>query len=339
MAVLLVVGCGSSPPVTPATGASPGASPSSSQGQPSVSPLATGPATGVPSASPPAPSATPGSTPGGTSEPAGLVLAEVLFNPTPGSSPFVEILNTGAVALPLAGVSLRFDGGTVAIDSQQSSLGPGERMLIMFDPSKPAPGRAAGVADLVDSAGYLLDRVAWGDGQPNAVSLTVGDFEPDAIEPGSTIGRPPGAIQPIQPTEWVIYESDLASGGVPNPVPPVEVLLPLDGAVLEGPGQTVQWYPALGAASYRVQIASDDTFSSPVVDTTVTDPQLEISSLAPGTYSWQVTSIAADGSTSANSAPSRFELSAGTASLEALPTRDASRPYPFPSMPTRSSRS
>ena len=244
------------------------------------------------------------------------MLAEVLFDPTPGSSPFVEILNTAAVALPLAGVSVRLEAGTIAIDLQQPSLGPGERLLVAFDTSMPGPGRAADVAQLVDSTGYLLDRVAWGDGQANAVSLTVGDFEPDAIEPGSTIGRPPGANQTNQPTEWVVYEPDLASAGVPNPVPPVAVLLPLDGAVLDGPVQTIQWYPATSAASYRVQIAADDTFASVAVDTTVTDPQLDISSLAPGTYAWRVTSIAADGSTSADSAPSRFELNADTARLE-----------------------
>jgi len=242
----------------------------------------------------------------------------VLFNPTAGSSPFVEILNTAAVAVPLQGVSLTLDAGTIALDSQQPALGPGERMAIVFDAPAPAPGNAADEAQLVDVTGLLLDRVAWGHGQLNAVSLTVGDFEPEAIEPGSTIGRPPGANQPNQPTAWVVYGPSLASAGAPNPVPPVEVLLPLDGAVLDSSTLALEWYPASGAASYRVQIALDDTFASLTVNTTVTDPQLDISALAPGRYAWRVGSIAADGSTSAESVPSHFELSAGTARLGAM---------------------
>ena len=71
-----------------------------------------------------------------------------------------------------------------------------------------------------------------------------------------------------------------------------------------------------GATSYRVQIAADATFSSPLVDATVTEPLLNLGSLAPNPYIWHVQAIAADGSTSSQSALSGFELRAGVGQVE-----------------------
>lgn len=160
-----------------------------------------------------------------------------------------------------------------------------------------------------------VDRVAWGSGQPNAVSLAAGDFASDTVAPGTTIGRPPGATIAFQPTSWVSYGPSQATPGAANPVPPAAVLLPMDGAILDAPA-ILEWYPVIGATSYRVQIAGDAAFASPVVDSTVTEPRLATASLAPGLYVWHVQAIGADGATASFSEPSGFELVAATAQVE-----------------------
>ena len=69
---------------------------------------------------------------------------------------------------------------------------------------------------------------------------------PAAIEPGSTIGREPGATSPGQPWEWTVFGPAAASPGRANPMPPVGVLLPLSGSVLQGAEQALAWYPGPG---------------------------------------------------------------------------------------------
>lgn len=90
-------------------------------------------------------------------------------------------------------------------------------------------------------------------------------------------------------------------------MPTVGVLIPLSGAVLDGSPVVLAWYPVPGAVAYRVQVASDPTFASSVIDTTTTEPQVDGGSLAPGDYSWRVLAQAADGTASRFSEPSTFE--------------------------------
>lgn len=304
LAIVLVAGCETAPPPPPDGNAS-STSPS---GQPTA-PVASGPPAGPPSTA------------------AGLVLAEVRFDPLPGDPPFIEIANVGSVPVLLAGLALALDGMPLALQPAEAALGPGEQLLVVLDgPKDPephvvhaaatGPDHAAGSVRLLDADRQVVDRVAWGAGQAGAVSLAVGDFAPAAPELGTTIGRPPGANAPYLPTEWVAYPPPSASPGAPNPVPPVAVLLPMDGAILAGPPSTLEWYPVTGATSYRVQVAADATFSSLLVDAGVTEPQVDLGTLAPGTYVWHVQAIAADGSASGQSVLSGFELRAGVGQVE-----------------------
>ena len=249
LAIVLVAGCEAAPP-TPSDGPASTASPIA---QPAAS-IAIGPSAGPPSTA------------------AGLVLAEVRFDPLPGDPPFIEIANAGSAVVTLAGLALELDGQPLALQPADAALGPGEHLLVVFDgPRNPeshvvhaaATGLdpVAGSVRLLDADRHVVDRVAWGRDQAGVVSLVVGDFAAAAPEPGSTIGRPPGASAPNQPTEWVAYPPASASPGAPNPVPPVAVLLPMDGAIISGPPSTLEWYPVTGATWSGGQGAADATAS------------------------------------------------------------------------------
>ncbi len=291
LSLLLLTGCAPSPSDTPepSIGITPSASPT---GQP----VPSGPIAVRPSDAPsPGPAA-------------GLVLAEIRFDPAPGEPGFIEVTNAGATAVDVSGATLEIADRAIALSATGDPLEPGERRLVTLDAATGvALGRTAGNVSLLDADGRRLDRVAWGEGEANAVSMVVGDFVPDHVEPGTTIGRPPGSNTAFSPTAWVRYSPALATPGAPNPVPPVEVLLPIDGAIIEGPEATLDWYASLGATSYRVQVAADETFAAPVLDTTVTEPVLDIGALPAGRYVWRVTAIAGGLTTSAVSASSRFE--------------------------------
>ena len=255
-------------------------------------------------------------------EPTGLVLAEIGFAPRPGDPQFIELANAGPDPVDLADLRLEADGRPIEIAPEGSTVGAGERLLVMLDgPKDPESqvvhavgdlGRADGNVRLLDADQRLMDSVAWGPGQAGAVSLAVGDFVPASIEPGTTIGRPPGADQSLTPSEWVTYPPDSASPGAANPVPTVPVLLPLDGAILDSSDATLEWYPVRGAATYQVQVATETTFADPLVDETVAEPSVDLGQLGPGAYVWRVQAISADGSTSDESTVSGFTLGGST---------------------------
>ncbi len=292
-----------------------------------------------------APSPTPtvsDSDPGGpTSTPGlgfGLLLSEVRFAPAPGDPQFVEITNAGADAVATSGLALDVGVTSLTLAAMEDSLAPSERLLFVFDGARPAESHTvhledadvvsdAGAVVLLDGADQALDRVAWEGGQAQSVSLAVGDFVPASVEPGTTIGRVPGADDAFQPTAWATYSPAQATPGAPNPVPAVEVLLPIDGAILTVSDATLDWYSVKGAASYRVQVAADTGFTALLVDTTVSEPQVSVGSLSPGHYVWHVQSIAADGTTSGVAGPSGFEL---RPTGEQVPRSDAGKQLNVP---------
>ena len=307
LSLVLIGGCTPTAVVTPVP-SSPASAPPSGTAATAAPP--TGPVAVAPSAAPPTVAA-------------GLELAEVRFAPLPGDPQFVEIANAGSAAVPLAGLTLKVGATPVAIAPAESALGPGERLLVALDgPKDPeshvvhvaAQVGAAGSVQLLDAGGRALDHVSWGAGQPNGVSLSAGDFGIDTVAPGTTIGRPPGAVDPFQPTDWVAYPPASATPGAPNPIPQVAILLPIDGAIVDAQ-EILGWSSVVGAASYRVQIASDVSFATPVMDTTVSEPQIGIASLAAGRYVWHVQAIGADGGTSTVSDPSGFDLTAGVVQI------------------------
>lgn len=208
------------------------------------------------------------------------------------------------------------------------ALPAGAQLLVLFDGLDKVEGsvvhaggglalpRDHGAIELLDAAGVRLDRVAWGDGEAWPVKTGPGGIVPAAYDAGTTIGRAPGANSLGVPEAWVVYQATDASPGKANAMPAPSVLLPLSSAILNASAAELSWYAVPGAASYRVQVATDASFANPALDLTPGQPPVNVGTLAPGAYLWRVQAIGADGSASAFSEPSKVELApAATATL------------------------
>ena len=209
--VLALAGCGD------ALGPSVAPSPASASASPTVEVTPTAVA---PSASGPSPQA-------------GLLLTEVRFAPILGDAAFVEITNVATAPIDVAVVHLRVGGQDFPIAPRTSlSVGPGSQVVVSFDtpgssdhPGISAPAGVAladgpGSVALVDPDGRLLDRIAWGTGQDGAIAPPSGDPDLTKLDPGSAIGRRPGANDPSEPADWVVYPPGLVSPGRANPPAP-----------------------------------------------------------------------------------------------------------------------
>ncbi len=173
-------------------------------------------------------------------------------------------------------------------------------------PAKPflAP---AGFVRLTGGGGSL-DRIAWGAKQRGAVRLSRGSYH-EKLSPGTSLGRAPGLVA-SNPLQWVPYSPAQATPGLSNPQPGVEILLPMDGAVVTAQTVNLTWYTVAGAARYRVQVASDPSFGSPVIDQTVDRPPIAAGALAPATYVWRVQAITPEGTATGYSPPSKLTVRA-----------------------------
>ena len=195
-------------------------------GGPAPSPAGSVAASPPPSANPAAPTSS-----GSPSPQAGLLLTEVRFAPIAGDATFVEISNTTAVRIDANGVRLRIGGKDFAISGGSLPIGPGSQVVVSFDtpgstdhpglraPSDFALTTAPTEIELLDPAGQRLDRVAWGIGAPDPVLMPGGSPIPTTIEPGSTIGRPPGSTTPDSSSGWAVFAPGQASPGRANPAP------------------------------------------------------------------------------------------------------------------------
>jgi hypothetical protein len=88
----------------------------------------------------------------------------------------------------------------------------------------------------------------------------------------------------------------------------VRVLLPFSGALFDSGSVDLAWYPPPGSVRYRVQLASNVSFSSPILDVLVDNPEFSTSALAPGTYYWRVQAIPDSGTGAAFSEASLLEI-------------------------------
>ena len=251
---------------------------------------------------------------------ASVVLNEVLFLPSNNQSQFVE-LKTLSERGKLAGFKLRNEKNEdYVFPSDAPAVEPNSQLLIVFDGENRAEdatlhaerksflNSAAGFVELIAPDGRVVDHVAWGARQPDAVRMSRGGVENEPI-PGTTIGRHPLSMARSK-LEWTSFSDADVTPGKPNPQPAVGVLLPLSGAFFGGQDKVeLSWYPVPGAATYRVQIARDEAFQEIVSDTKADTPELE-PALSPGTYFWRVQAIATDGTEGAFSPISVFEVSA-----------------------------
>lgn len=84
---------------------------------------------------------------------------------------------------------------------------------------------------------------------------------------------------------------------------------PASGATINTTGTTLTWNAVTGATAYRVRVATNNSFSSPLVDQRITTNQYTLSGLTPGHYFWQVSAYDAYNTSSAGSEIRDFSIS------------------------------
>jgi hypothetical protein len=254
----------------------------------------------------------------------GVVIAEVLFDPPAGARPFVELLNAGPTPANLSRMLIRVGDTGVLLGRVSEPLAVGARLVVRFDgESRFEPGVlhtavdarfavSSGTVALGNEVGDVVDRVAWGPA-PGAVSFGAAGVSLDRLAPGSTIGRPPGAVRAFHPLDWTSYAPEQATPGSANPLLAVTALLPSSGAMIAASTLDLSWYEVAGAASYRVQVATDQNFAAPRVDQIVSEPAFRSGPLAPGQYHWRVQARPAEGPAAAFSETAVVQLYAPSA--------------------------
>jgi Peptidase_C39 like family len=231
-------------------------------------------------------------------------------------------------------------GDSYSLPDGVNALSSDQFLLIIFDGTNIVEDKTihasqtgflnpeSGFIELYASDETLLDRVAWGADQPASVNLSRGGDVAD-LEPGMTIGRFPLSIE-NDPLEWTIFSPAQATAGAPNPQPAVEVMIPLNGAVLKQLSFQLNWYPAPGALEYRVQVSADESFDAPMIDDTVNEPALSVE-LQPGTYFWRVQAVPEDSAVADFSPIQKITLDPGFSSTARLaaPHRQTVLGVPF----------
>lgn len=79
-----------------------------------------------------------------------------------------------------------------------------------------------------------------------------------------------------------------------RPEPPF-TSAPRNGGTAYGTGAELRWARSTAAARYRLQVAAEPAFTSPLLDSDDLTETARTVSLPPGTYHWRVASIAVDG--------------------------------------------
>ena len=238
-----------------------------------------------------------------------VVLNEVLFLPQDDQPPFIELKAT-ASGVSLEGLYLVNERDQQYALPDLPPLGAEEFLLIVFDGGESAEQGVvharqrdflspdSGSLELFNAEGVSLDGVAWGAGQPGGVKLSRGGTVDELVR-GTTIGRHPSSTGRDR-HEWTIFPPSLATPGAANLQPGVEIMLPLNGAVISQTTFELSWYPAPGAVEYHVEVARDEAFTELILEETVSSPEASVE-LQAGKYFWRVQAIGTGGEPAAYS--------------------------------------
>ena len=272
--------------------------------------------------------------------PARVLLNEILFAPPEGQPQWVELVNVGGDAVALDGFALENHAREVYALPGSITMPAGSVLLVRFDGQQQVDGatvhatrtgfleRRSGSVTLTGPAGPQ-DLALWSDTGGPSFPLGRGGRIPELAE-GSTLGRPPASVK-AGPNAWTLFFPDEATPAARNNVPAVTGMMPLSGAILRASTPTFAWYGVPTAVRYRIQVARDRSFASPVFDRTgaasgpgLTTEQVTTTALSPGRYLWRVQAIFgdADGLNAAFSRPTIFWVEAPTRVAASAPVRN-----------------
>ena len=118
--------------------------------------------------------------------------------------------------------------------------------------------------------------------------------EESSISAGDSIGVFPGGLG-LVPDDWNVYFASESSPGEENPSPVISWFYPVDGAIIDGGSFSISWNAVNGATNYRFQLDETADFSSPSVDTVLTETAfIPVDPVSDGVYYWRVQVIMLD---------------------------------------------
>jgi len=156
-------------------------------------------------------------------------------------------------------------------------------------PASPVIAFVAWGAEPGSEANEAAAAGLWSEGWYVSLARGLGEESPDAsLVPGESIGLLPGS-QTAYPDDWTLFQTGEVTQGSENPFPVISWFYPSAGATIDGATFAVSWNPTHRATGYRFQMDDNSNFSSPVTNTTLTEPAYTPTSSVPeGTYYWRV---------------------------------------------------
>lgn len=176
-------------------------------------------------------------------------------------------------------------------------------------PSRPEPLLPPPVMEPTNTLRYLPARVEW-QSVPGATgyrgqlsgSATFQSLLVDQLAPVTKLNLPaslpdgqywlklkaasPRGLQGLEAVYPITIDA--------RPFPPV-IQAPLTRDAVYAGVVNFQWAQPEGVAQYRLELAQDETFSAPIINTTLSATTFETEITTPGQYVWRVTSIDAQG--------------------------------------------
>ena len=186
-----------------------------------------------------------------------------------------------SVYLPLI---TKADAGTAAVRSE--SVAAHSALVANGDVFRIVSFFAWGAAPGHDAARAAVAGIWFEDW---FVSLSRGlGVDYDSMAPGETIGLLPYSLT-SHPDHWELFQATEATAGAENMVPIISWYTPEDGAIIAGSTFAIGWNQVTGATDYSFQLDDAPDFSSPLVDTVVTEPRYVDAGIVPdNAYYWRV---------------------------------------------------
>ncbi len=205
------------------------------------------------------------------------VSADFLFSPIPSLDAWGEVPKDLAAKASKAGIWSKrwFKSPGQVLGAGLSSVGPA---VLAFVAWGGAPG---------DRAANASHAGIWSPRWYKSLVRGLGVGDPSTT-PNETIGVLPGSLTGY-PDDWTLYQPGEVTKGSENPIPGISFYYPLYGATMEDIAFSIGWSPVRKATGYKFQMATNNTFTSLVVNTTLVEAvYIPTTKVTPGTYYWRV---------------------------------------------------